>query len=347
VFFYPETGDIVLAGPAEGWYTDLAGRVVGMESGRPTIELEDLLVGLRAYPPGAQGQTSIGCSIDATPEGLAAMQQFLRSTGTHADPNDPGRTQEIVDGLRTSLGLQKVRIFGVPADTHFAQVMVEADYRMKLIGIGLEKPPVKLASYVERADAGSISRNAMQRWWFVPDYQCVRVSADELAMELVGNGVKLMGEDEIVSTDGSRHVAKGTPNRASMAFVSGFTQKYPELAAKTPVYAQLRNLIDIAVAAAFIQQQDYCGRADWKMPILLDESKLKVQTYTTPVEVETAVASLWKGNRLLTPVGGGVTLHPEQALSSLNRLADEGEKVEKLRQKIDLSGLAEGQWWWD
>ena len=30
VFFYPETNDIVLAGPAEGWCKDLAGRAVGM-----------------------------------------------------------------------------------------------------------------------------------------------------------------------------------------------------------------------------------------------------------------------------------------------------------------------------
>ena len=49
----------------------------------------------------------IGCSIDATPEGLARMQAFLRSIGTGADPSNPNYTQFIVDGLRTSLGLQK------------------------------------------------------------------------------------------------------------------------------------------------------------------------------------------------------------------------------------------------
>ena len=52
--------------------------------------------------------------------------------------------------------------------------MVEADYRMKLIGIGLEKPPVRLVSYVDRAKPSDVGRNALQRWFFVPDYQCVR-----------------------------------------------------------------------------------------------------------------------------------------------------------------------------
>ena len=204
VFFYPETNDIVIAGPAEGWFNDLSGRVLGIPTGRPIVELQDLVVALRAYPPRGNGPRMIGCSIDATPEGLKRMQQFLSSIGTAADPSNPDYTQFIVDGLRTNLGLQKVRIDGVPPDTHFAQVMVEADYRMKLIGIGLETPPVKITSYVDRAEPGQISRNAMQRWWFVPDYKCVRVSDDELAMELVGNGVKLLGEDEVVGGDGQR-----------------------------------------------------------------------------------------------------------------------------------------------
>ena len=46
--------------------------------------------------------------------------------------------------------------------THFAQVLVEADYRMKLIGIGLEQPPVRMVSYVDRANpaAGRAQRPA-------------------------------------------------------------------------------------------------------------------------------------------------------------------------------------------
>ena len=84
------------------------------------------------------------------------MQRFLRSIGSNADPRDAQRTQMIVEGLQSSLGLQTVRVNGVSPKTHFAAVMVEADYRMKLIGIGLEKPPVKLVSYVDRANAAQM-----------------------------------------------------------------------------------------------------------------------------------------------------------------------------------------------
>jgi len=342
VFCYPETGDVVIAGPAEGWVTDLAGRVVGITSRRPVVLLQDLVVALRAFPPDKNGVGLIGCSIDPTAEGLAAMQQFLRSIGSRATPGD---TQYIVGGLQTSLGLQEVSINGVSPKTHFAQVMVEADYRMKLIGIGLERPPVRLASYVDRASPSQVSRDAMQRWFFTPDYECVRASQDGLAMELVGDGVKLVGEDEVVTAAGQRKVASRA-NKASQAFVTEFTKKYSTLADRSPVYAELRNLIDLAIAAAYIHQEDLYGKANWPMELFGNEQAFAVETYNVPKTVETAVNAIWKGRRLMTPVGGGVTIHPVLALQSDNLLSDQRGKVDKLRQQTKIK-LAKGQWWWD
>ena len=45
---YPETGDIVLAGPAGDWKTNAEGRVVNAETERPVLQLDDLVVLLRA-----------------------------------------------------------------------------------------------------------------------------------------------------------------------------------------------------------------------------------------------------------------------------------------------------------
>jgi hypothetical protein len=341
VFYYPETKDIVLAGPAEGWATDPTGRPVGLTSGRPIVQLQDLVVALRAFPAGGDSTPLIGCSIDPTTEGLATMQNFLRSH--RPDPNDP---QPFVESLRNSLGYQTVRINGVAPKSHFAQVMVEADYRMKLIGIGLETPPVKLISYVDRAKPGEVAHNAMQRWFFVPDYQCVRQSSDKLAMELVGDGVKLVGEDEVVVSGGQRKAAAGRGNRASHDFVVNFTKRYPELAERAPIYAELRNLIDLAVAAAYIQEQGYCEKAGWKMPFFGSEKEYSVETYDIPKTVETAVNAIWKGSTLMTPIGGGVTISATEALKADRVLADEKDKVSKLREGTKLD-LGKGQWWWD
>lgn len=349
VFCYPsdtpgEPGDVVLAGPAEPWAQAPSGRMLGIESGQPIIELQDMIAALRAFPAGSSKDNPlIYCSIDPTPEGLSRMQQFLQQFGRNATPND---TQFIVEQLREKLGLQVITVGGMPATTHFAQVLVEADYRMKLIGIGLEKPPVRLTSYVDRANAAMVSRNAMQRWFFVPDYDRLRVSEDGLAMEIEGEGVKLIGEDEFIGQDGTRR-SVGRSNRASNAFTKAFTKVYNRMADKSPVYAQLRNCIDLAVAAAFIQDQDYYTKAEWTPEVFYDESAHPIETYNAPQQVATAVNSMWKGNTLMTPVGGGVEIRPTLALKSENLKSDAKGEVEKQRAEVDLSKLAADQWWWD
>jgi len=343
VFFYPDSGDIVLAGPAEGFAEDLAGRVRGLTTGWPALQLQDLIVALRAYPPGNNAANVIGCSIDPTQEGLQRMQQALAAIGRQIRPGDGPR---IAKTLRQALGYQNVTIDGVSPKTHFAQVMVEADYRMKLIGIGLEKPPVKIVSYVARANPRSVARNALQRWYFTPFYKCLRVAEDGQAMEFRGWGVRLIGQSELIKENGGR-VAAGGQNKASEVFCKSFTDMYPKLASVVPVYAQLRNMIDLSVAGAFIQAKDFYGQSGWNLGVFADESKLPVETYEAPQKVESAVNIIWKGSTLMTPIGGGVEIHPQKAVRKDNWIPDEGGTVAATRKKITLSQLREGQWWWD
>ncbi len=345
VLVYPgkgkEPGEIVLAGPAEGWMLDAAGRTVGVGSGRPTVLLEDLAAAMRAFPPGQPADRTLLCSIDPTDAGLAAMQQYLRQLGRVNPAADAG---QIVAGLKESLGLQDVRIDGVPPASHFAQVMVEADYRMKLIGIGLEPVPVRMRSWIELAGTASVAANALQRWYFVPDYQCVRIAEDDLAIELVGEGVKLAGADEVVLPDGRRQAAD-REDRASKTFTETFTKKYPQIAAARPVYAQLRSLVDLAVVAAYLQEHDGYGRVRWAATTLLDEQAYPIETHPVPTHVEPAVHAVWRGRRLLTPIGGGVMMQPRRALDAENLLADEEAAVAAVHG--GSPELPEGRWWWD
>ncbi len=340
VFFYPETNDIVLAGPAEGWFTDLTGRTVGINSGRPILELQDLIVALRAFGPTAVPDPLVSISIDPTQEGLARMQQFLRNL-RGIRPSDESR---IVQGLRTSMGLQNIVVNGVSPKTHFARVLIEADYRMKLIGIGLERPPVKITTYISRAGATSASK--LQRWYFVPDYECVRVTDDGLAMEMEGDAVRLLCEDQVVAADGSRRKT-GVVDRASLIYAQSFTKNYGRLAAKSPLWAQMRNCIDLAVAAAFIREQGFFEQAGWRLGIFGDENAYAVETHETPVHVETVVNSVWKGNLLMTPVGGGVRVQATQALEPRNMLTDDDQQVAAAREAINPAKVDANSWWWD
>jgi hypothetical protein len=118
----------------------------------------------------------------------------------------------------------------------------------------------------------------------------------------------------------------------------------PKLAERAPVYAQLRNCIDLAVAAAFIQHQDYYGLVGWKPAVFESEEAYPVETLNPPQHVESAVNSLWKGNTLLTPIGGGVQMRPTEAIDPNNLLDDEGAAVQEARAAIDLAADALAQY---
>lgn len=345
VFYLPETKDIVIAGPAEGFYENIAGRVVGMSSRKSILQLQDLVVALRCFSPDGDQTKQIGCSIDPTQEGLKRMQDFLVSVAGQVRPNQQS-VDFLVKGLKNNLGLQTVSVIGISDKTHFAQVMVEADYRMKMIGIGLEKPQARIPSYVSKVKPAQVSRNALTRWYFEPDYESVVVSEDQNAMQLVGRGVRLVTENEMVAPDGIRQ-RSNSKDIASMAFCSAFTRNYHQMADTTAVYAELKNLVDMSIVAAFIQKEDYYGRSGWNMELLSDEEQFPVESYNAPKQVETAVNAIFKGNALMTPVGGGVNIQPLKAVAEEKIRFDEKGDIAKVKKNVSTKDLADGQWWWD
>jgi hypothetical protein len=343
VFCYPEAKELVIAGPAEGWAPDPAGRIVGATSGLPVIELRDLVVALRAYPAGAKRPAFVGCSITPRPDGLAKMQKYQRSVPKVIQPEQlVPMSQQMARGMSESLGPAEIQVFGISPQTHFAHVLIEADYRMKRIGIGLERPPIELSSYLDllTGDAGG----TLQRWWLVPNYAGIKVSGDGLALELVGQGVQLQTEDKVIGPQGQLSAGRKS-NRASELFALGFTRKYERLAAASPVFAQLRSLIDLLIVAAFMQEHDYAEQARWPMVVFADEQQFRVQTERLPELVPAAVNSAIKGNRVVAVAGGGVSIQASETLLPERLHNDTGGKLQ--HRKDQLHAMPADRWWWD
>jgi hypothetical protein len=349
VFCYPakdgKPGDIVLAGPAEPWARDAAGRAVGLVSSRPVLQLEDLAVALRAFPPDKRDRPFLGCTIDPPADGLARLVEFQRTIPRAIrDEQRAATTAAIAKGTVAALGNAEIRVFGISPRTHFAHVLIEADYRMKRIGIGAEPPPVKMTTFLGALQ--SPQQGTLQRWWFTPDYKCVRLSDDNLAAELVGEGVQLLAEDKLIGADGSLAAAGARPNKASELFTLSFTRKYPEISAASPVYAQMRCLIDLAITAALIRRHNYYAQSGWSAATLFDEKTYAVEALPEPKRVPCVVNVVWKGSRLLAPAGGGVSIRPDEALAAENLLPDENSAVRKLREQLVTPAGAD-RWWWD
>ncbi len=85
VFVYPDEKDIVIAGPADGYVVDGAGRAIGVTTGRPALRLDDLIVALRALE---RGGGTIRCSIDPTQANLAKLSAYIADTSGAAALDD-------------------------------------------------------------------------------------------------------------------------------------------------------------------------------------------------------------------------------------------------------------------
>ena len=344
LFLFPDKKDVVIVGPAEGWVPDASGRVVGITTGRPVLRLDDLAMALRVYPPTDATKAFLGCTIDPPPDGLERLRQFQKSMPHVVSVNQRGAVaQESVRGTRTALGMADVRLFGVSPKTHFAQVLVEADYRMKCIAVGLEPPPVQMKTYL--ASLRGQPGNTLQRWWFTPNYECVRVSEDGLAMEMVGQGVQLQTEDRRIEAGGALAAPTGPPNPAAAGFAKSFTEKYPAIAAASPIYGELRNLIDLSISAAWLQRATATADVDWSAEFLCNEKQYPIESLTTPKKVACVANGIWSGNRLLVPAGGGVSISPDEALKPENLLPSDPSLSQK-RTAIQTNHAA-ARWWWD
>jgi hypothetical protein len=355
VFVYPESGDLVLAGPAGDWQIGDDGRIVSVSTGRPVVRLDDLLVLLRR---GAQAAESyFGCSINPRQEALAKTQAFLASSSQR--PLQPGRRKTWLGDLRDSMGQQDIEVFGVDPTSRVASVLIEADYHMKLIGMGLADGVDGVDSYLdlvklktERAGArapsvadGRPPPMSVLRWWFTLHYESIGASPAGDAFELVGQGVRVLSENELLADQG-RRVHTGQSDPLNRQFAESFTAHFDELAAEYPVYGELRNIFDLAMAVALIHAEGLAEQANWQPSLLAHGERLRLPQWQVPRLVETVINHRVVNRRhIVAGVSGGVMVAPGEAVAEL-RTSNEAIAIPQ-RQAVPPDDLTAETWWWD
>jgi hypothetical protein len=346
VFVYEETGDIVIAGPAGDWGANEEGRIVSAETGVPVLHLDDLVAVLR----NSAESGTFGCSITPTRENLEAAQEYLAETGSR--PLAPGKAsrEKWVAGLREKLGLQEITVHGVEPGSHAAKTIVEADYHMKRIGMGLEKGVLGVTSYL---DAIELKRGesppplGVLRWWFTLGDGAIRAAEDRNAFELKGPSVKVLSENELLTKRGER-VHTGKSEELNAQFADSFTRCFDALAAKYPIYAELRNLFDLAVVAAVIKHERLADRTLWQAAHLLDPEKYVVRTETAPTQVMSiANYRVINDRTLVAGVSGGVEVVASSKLNTDRYQSDRYGDLEAGRAQSAKPNLGPTQWWWD
>lgn len=323
VFVDEENKDVCLAGPAEGFGPDPSGTMVGLESGRPAVSWSDLVVAFRAVK---SGERTMGCSIDPVPDNMAKLQDFLRQNNTPALAN---AAHQRFEEMARILGMQDVRVWGVPPETHFGQVMVAADFRLKRLALGFE--PAGVRGFKSNLALTAPGANAIQRWWFSPLYEPVEMSPDKLAFHLQGQRLQVLSQDQISDVEGNRRDAP-FKRKSTEAFSKQFTDLIPELAREHLVFAELQNLFDLAVVATLCQEYRLAQRAGWSMETLLDPTRMPVATGNAPKSMPSAYTSR-KAGRAIVALIGGVTMLPDGVAQSARPAEGMSAKLTLLRSE--------------
>lgn len=336
VFVYPEQQDIVIAGPGEGITVDEKGNVIGVTTGKPVLQLDDLIVAFRSVDAARQG--GLACSIDPTSEGRKRLDALLREQKVF--------NPAIVPAIEKTLGPQVISLFNVPEGSRLGGVLVGADWKMKRIAMGLEPSPLKtLPSFLDMLKSSRTRvENMMPRWWIACNYDPIAKDPTGLAWEIRGRGGKVMTEEDMVAADGS---VKGTGkvNPIAQKWADAMTDNYAALATKEPIFAELQNAMDLCVAAALIAKENLAAKADCQfVQLAATESSQKggaaTEVWETAKSVETKSSFIKRGSDYIITASGGVSIESWA-------VADKTQVDEKLsgpRAKL-AEGRKDGVWW--
>lgn len=339
VFVYPETNDVVIAGPAGAWSNDENGRAV-TDHGRPTLLLDDLATLLRNS---REQHGKFGCSIDPKQESLAATKAFLeRPTG----PLKPRQTKRWVNRIRETLGLQDIRVYGIDARTHAARVLVEADYHMKLVGMGLEPSVDGLQSYLDSIDTNSIPKSMdVLRWWFTLRPEAIAGNAEGSAFEFASQAVRLQCANERLTVEGQRSNTQGS-SELNQVFANEFTQRFAQLCREYPLYSELDNLFRMALVAGILQTSDVQSKVDWNGDWLT--KAIKPALGSQPLEVASIVNHRVIDQRhVIVGVSGGVSVNVASYVQELSNSKDTAELQSTRSVANKKVPTSSDTWWWD
>ena len=161
------------------------------------------------------------------------------------------------------------------------------------------------------------------RWWFTLNYEGIRTSKDRNAYQLDGQGVRVLSENEMLTEKGER-IHTGKSNLLNAEFAHSFTNHFDTLAEKYPVYAELRNVFDLALVSGILRSEDLPAQVDWHMTHFGNSKAYQVTLGPVPREVESVVNAVdVNEKRFVVGVSGGVSVDTNSLVSAQSIKVDD------------------------
>ncbi len=251
----PESKDVIFYGSTEG----------------PTqpLRLDDLVVALRnekqMYAK-KKGYTTYyeypGCSIDPVPSTMLALNKVKKRL--QASSSMQTTNKHIRKWNKICKQPQNVRVEGLPFHSHFAHVLVKADYDMKLLADGSDDlgiPGFLGVSKITMAEIEHRVKNNQpmppmsmtNRFWFYPGK--IKMERHKGSYLILQCQVKLL--TEAMHTSQSGELQRGyTCDPIADQFTNGFTAVYDKIAQKRPIYYELENMFRLFAIAKVLAKQN-------------------------------------------------------------------------------------------
>lgn len=347
VFVYPDLGEVVLAGPAEGWRYNDEGLPVGVKSGRPVLQLDDFVDVLRAFSTN-NGPQIFTCSINPKAEGLKQLKDMVERSNARG-PLAAGAVTGWTKQLQAALGKQDIVYSGINSESRVARVIIEADYRMKLIGIGKSANEAKIPSIFDLmtvAEQKSSKLDAL-RWWLTMKYDSIQHSRDGNSFEFVGSSVLCQSENQYLDSVGQQ-VQTGQTEGANRLFAENFTKRYDELAKYDLVFADLKNVFDLALVASLVHNQGAAKKAGWNYGVFAADGLYETARFEKPREVDSVVNHrVYRGRDIVVQVAGGVRADLGLVINDQALFRESDKSTEVSEKATAKKELAPKRWWWD
>jgi hypothetical protein len=258
-------------GYLEGYILDDASSrdviLVGLRSkNRPNLHLDDLVANMRcideryAYPY---------CSLDPTPEHTKAMLDLF---GESRETTSEEGMQMIAHKMAETVGPQQVVVGGVPRNSRHAHVMIDADYYMKKLSLGLISID-GVTSYLDHLhnedkrrvlanEPSASTGTTMARFWFhVAEESPVFQTASDIVW-IDKCDVGLRTEKQNATQEGALYDASEDDPYA-VAFARDMTKHFTDCARKVQVFADLENLFRLRALLVSMDFQSDFESAGW------------------------------------------------------------------------------------
>jgi hypothetical protein len=228
-----------------------------------------------------------------------------------------------IDPIAPDVDKHLVRYIGLVVNSDLGRVMREADYLMKKWAVGTEHPGIEGFKNVDSLEAkhGSGYLGASRRFWFVPEEVSYRAANGALLFE----GGRMRLHTAYVLSDPSLK-----PGKADQAYADFFSEHYPAIAEKYPVFAELFEYAKLVYLARYLKDEGV------PMTAFLLANKDLVLTEDSPGTVNALIKP--SEFRNYVNIVGGVDLTPKtepgryvidsEAATALGRVARQGTSGE-------------------